>query len=108
MTTAPYGAPAPAGAPPRVRLPLRRPEHARWFAGVATGLAAHLDLSVVLVRVVLVALVPVAGVGLALYAFWWLVVPVGDPAAAAAAGRPSALQRLARRQPLLAEEPRRR
>ncbi|UZN02134.1 ATP-binding protein [Cellulomonas sp. S1-8] len=100
MSTAPYGLAPPPGAPPRVRLPLRRPPQRRWFAGVATGLAAHLDLSVVLVRIVLVALVPVAGVGLALYLFWWLTVPVGDPAAVAAAARPSALQRLARRQPL--------
>lgn len=100
MTTAPYGAAAQPGAPARVRLPLRRPEAGRWFAGVATGLAAHLDLPVAVVRVVLVALVPVAGVGLALYVFWWLVVPVGDPAVAAADGRSSALQRLARRQSL--------
>ncbi|MBO3088562.1 ATP-binding protein [Cellulomonas dongxiuzhuiae] len=103
MTTAPYGAPARPGAPPRTRLPLRRPERGRWFAGVATGLAAHLDLPVALVRVIFVGLVPVAGVGVALYLFWWLVVPVGDPAAAAAAGRPSALQRLARRQTLRAD-----
>lgn len=103
MTTAPYGAPAQPGTPARARLPLRRPEHGRWFAGVATGLAAHLDLPVALVRLVLVALAPVAGVGIALYVFWWLAVPVGDPAAAAAAARPSALQRLARRQPLRAD-----
>ena len=67
---------------------------------MATGLAAHLDVPVAVVRIALVALVPVAGVGAALYAFWWLVVPVGDPAAAAAARRPSTMQRLARRQPL--------
>ncbi len=105
MTTAP----APPGAPvrpapaPRVRLPLRRPERGRWFAGVATGLAAHLDLPVPLVRVVLVLLAPVAGVGVALYGFWWLTVPTGDPAAVAAAARPSTLQRLARRQTLRAD-----
>ncbi|MBF0689486.1 MAG: PspC domain-containing protein [Cellulomonas sp.] len=100
MTPAPYGAPAQPGVPSRARLPLRRPERGRWIAGVATGLAAHLDVPVAAVRIALVALVPVAGVGAALYTFWWLVVPVGDPAAAAAAGRPSAMQRLARRQPL--------
>ncbi|WP_052302720.1 ATP-binding protein [Cellulomonas flavigena] len=99
MTTAPYGTPARAAAP-RARLPLRRPEQGRWFAGVATGLAAHLELPVALVRVGFALLVPVAGIGAALYVFWWLAVPVGDPAAAAVGARPSALQRLARRQTL--------
>lgn len=100
MTTSPHGAPAGPAAAPRTRLPLRRPEQGRWFAGVATGLAAHLDVPVGVVRVVLAALVPVGGVGLALYVFWWLVVPSGDPAAVAVDARPSALQRLARRQTL--------
>ncbi|QGQ18735.1 PspC domain-containing protein [Cellulomonas sp. JZ18] len=97
MSTAP--APAPAPAVP-ARLPLRRPDRGRWFAGVAVGLAAHLDVPVVVVRLALVALVPVAGAGFVLYVFWWLTVPVGDPAAVAAGSRPSALQRLARRQTL--------
>ncbi|MDQ0426330.1 ATP-binding protein [Cellulomonas iranensis] len=105
MTTAPapFGAPPRPAAVPRVRLPLRRPEQGRWFAGVATGLSAHLALPAAVVRVALVLLVPFAGTGLALYVFWWLAVPVGDPAAAAAAARPSTLQRLARRQPLRAD-----
>ncbi|WP_309134747.1 PspC domain-containing protein [Cellulomonas sp.] len=94
-------APAPSAVPAApARLPLRRPDSGRWFAGVAVGLAAHLDLPVVVVRVALVALVPVAGIGLVLYVFWWLTVPVGDPATDAAGSRPSALQRLARRQTL--------
>lgn len=101
MTTAPAPVPAPgAGAPPRPRLPLRRPDAGRWFAGVAVGLAAHLDVPVLAVRLALVALVPVAGAGVVLYVFFWLTVPVGDPAAVAAGARPSALQRLARRQTL--------
>ncbi|MFS0706288.1 PspC domain-containing protein [Cellulomonas sp. 179-A 9B4 NHS] len=101
MTTAPAPVPAPGvGASARPRLPLRRPERGGWFAGVAVGLAAHLDVPVAVVRVALVALVPVAGAGLVLYVFFWLTVPVGDPAAAATGARPSALQRLARRQTL--------
>ncbi|WP_426592960.1 PspC domain-containing protein [Cellulomonas sp. McL0617] len=80
------------------RLPLRRPVRGRWFGGVALGLAAHLDLPVALVRLAFVVLTPVAGIGPVLYAFWWLSIPVGDPADAAQAVRPSTLTRLARRQ----------
>ncbi|WP_239072749.1 ATP-binding protein, partial [Cellulomonas oligotrophica] len=90
---------APAAHRPAARLPLRRPERGRLLGGVAAGLAAHLDVPVPLVRVVLVALVPFAGLGLAVYVFWWVTVPQGDPAATATTARPSALQRLARRQP---------
>jgi len=84
------------GAP--VRLPLRRPERGRVFAGVAVGVAAHLDLPVRMVRVLFVVLTSLLGVGAALYGFLWLTVPVGDPADAAGAGRPPVLGRLARRQ----------
>lgn len=80
------------------RLPLRRPEQGRWFGGVAVGLAAHLDVPVALVRLAFVLLMPLAGAGLFLYAFWWLTVPAGDPADAARAARPSAVARLAARQ----------
>ncbi|GIG30292.1 hypothetical protein Cma02nite_28920 [Cellulomonas marina] len=83
---------------PPVRPPLRRPEHGRRLAGVAAGLAVHLGVARVgLVRLVLVLLVPFGGVGLALYLFWWLSVPAGDPWAASAPVRPGVLVRLARR-----------
>jgi len=101
--TGPGGAGTPAGpAVPRAaaRLPLRRPEQGRWFAGVATGLAAHLGLGVGLVRVAFALLAPFGGVGVALYAFLWLTVPAGDPAVAAVDERPGPLVRLARRQPV--------
>jgi signal transduction histidine kinase/phage shock protein PspC (stress-responsive transcriptional regulator) len=65
---------------------------------VAIGLAAHLGISVRLVRILFVVLTPVLGVGPLLYAFWWLTVPEGDPAEAAEAARPAAFARLARRQ----------
>lgn len=81
----------------RPRPPLRRPERDRWFAGVAAGIAAHLGLPVGPVRLAFVLLAPFGGVGALLYAFWWLVVPSGDPWDAAAAARPSTLSRLARR-----------
>lgn len=83
-------------SPPR--LPLRRPEHGRVLGGVAAGLALHLGVSVRLVRLLLVLLVPVGGVGAALYVFWWVTIPVGDPATVAGAGRPAALSRLSRPQ----------
>ena len=93
------GAGAPTVPARRSRLPLRRPARGRWFGGVAAGLAAHLDVPVALVRVAFVALTPLGGAGPVLYAFWWVCVPPGDPAAAAHDARPSALTRLARRQP---------
>lgn len=65
------------------KLPLRRPERGRWIGGVAIGLAAHLDVPVRTVRLVLVLLVFLGGFGLALYGFCWLTVPTGDPVAAA-------------------------
>lgn len=83
---------------PRPRLPLRRPDRGRVVGGVAAGLALHLDLPVRLVRLLFVLLTPVGGVGLLLYVFWWVTVPVGDPLAVAGAERPASLQRLARPQ----------
>ncbi len=86
-------------AAPR-RLPLRRPEEGRWIAGVCAGIAAHLGVPVVAVRVVL-TLLTVLGPGLPVYLFWWVTVPVGDPrdaaAAAAAKAEPVSLGRLAPR-----------
>jgi len=86
---------APARPGARVRLPLRRPEHGRRVAGVALGVAAHLDLPVRTVRLVFVLASLLGGVGVVYYVFLWLTVPAGDPADAA---RPAVLGRLARRQ----------
>jgi len=87
-----------AGAPTRAaRPPLRRPTRGRWVGGVAAGVAAHLGLRVPVVRTVLVVLAVLGGTGVVLYGFWWLTVPPGDPWGAAAATRPSALSRIARR-----------
>lgn len=57
------------------RPPLRRPRRERMVAGVAAGLAAHLDLDVLLVRVVLAALAICGGLGVPLYLAAWLLVP---------------------------------
>ncbi|MCL1870121.1 MAG: PspC domain-containing protein [Promicromonosporaceae bacterium] len=87
----------PASTSPR--LPLRRPPADRWVAGVCAGLAAHLGVPVAAVRVVMALLAVAGGAGVALYAFWWVTIPAGDPrdAAAEEAAGPAALRRLAPR-----------
>lgn len=54
---------------------LRRSATDRKVAGVAGGLARHLDIDPLLVRVLLVVLVFFGGSGLLLYAALWLLVP---------------------------------
>jgi phage shock protein PspC (stress-responsive transcriptional regulator) len=84
------------GARPR-DLPLRRPERGRWVGGVCAGLAAHLGVGVGVVRLVMALLALAGGAGVALYVFWWLTVPSGDPLAARDEQRPASLSRLAPR-----------
>nr|WP_308194791.1 PspC domain-containing protein [Micromonospora sp. R77] len=64
--------------PPRL---YRAPEH-RMAAGVAAGIAEHLGISVVRVRVAFMVLLGLSGLGLLLYAAFWAVVPLrpGDTA----------------------------
>lgn len=54
---------------------LRRSVTDRRIAGVAGGLARHLDVDPIIVRVALVVLVFFGGSGLLLYAAGWLLVP---------------------------------
>lgn len=63
------------GRPPYRRL-YRSPQ-GRMLGGVAHGLAVHLGLSVVWVRVAFVALFFAQGLGVLLYAAFWFVVPIG-------------------------------
>nr|WP_182114275.1 ATP-binding protein [Actinotalea sp. JY-7876] len=86
-----------AGTPARTRLPLRRPPRGRVVGGVCAGLAAHLEVPVAAVRAVMVLLVPFAGAGALLYVWFWVTVPGGDPAIAAAEERPAVMSRLAPR-----------
>jgi phage shock protein PspC (stress-responsive transcriptional regulator) len=53
----------------------RRAVHGRMVAGVAAGLADYVDVDVVVVRVVLVVLALVGGIGVPLYLAAWLLVP---------------------------------
>ncbi|WUJ26751.1 PspC domain-containing protein [Micromonospora sp. NBC_00389] len=64
--------------PPRL---YRAPEH-RMAAGVAAGIADHLGISVLRVRVAFMVLLGLSGLGLLLYAAFWAVVPLrpGDTA----------------------------
>jgi phage shock protein PspC (stress-responsive transcriptional regulator) len=81
MTTTPIDAPeGPQGPPPGHPEPgdlsrLRRSRTDRHLAGVAGGLARHLDIDPVIVRVALVVLVFFGGAGLLLYVGGWLFVP---------------------------------
>ncbi|MFL9683185.1 PspC domain-containing protein [Streptomyces sp. KL110A] len=61
---------------PPVRT-LYRSADGRWLGGVARGLAGHLGLPVAWVRAVFAVLVLTEGLGLLLYAVFWIVVPLG-------------------------------
>jgi phage shock protein PspC (stress-responsive transcriptional regulator) len=55
--------------------PLYRPVHDRMLAGVASGLARYFGVDVLLVRIALLVLVFVGGIGLAIYLASWLLIP---------------------------------
>ncbi|HET6533044.1 MAG TPA: PspC domain-containing protein [Actinoplanes sp.] len=63
-------------SPPRR---LYRPRDHRIIAGVASGLARHLGLPVIAVRIALVVLLGFNGLGLMLYAAFWAVLPQQVP-----------------------------
>ncbi|WP_242493746.1 ATP-binding protein [Sanguibacter massiliensis] len=83
-------------ATPPERLPLLRPDAGRLVGGVAAGLAAHLGLEVRHVRLALIGLSFVGGIGVAIYVFCWLLVPAGDPVRAAGDALPASRARLSR------------
>ena len=66
---------------PAARL-YRDPDH-RLVAGVASGIAGHLGLRPLVVRIAFIALLPFSGLGPLLYALYWAVLPIGptDPRA---------------------------
>src|SRR5690242_19757893 len=59
--------PDPAGGPRR----LYRSSEGRWVGGVARGLAGHLGLPVLWVRVLFLTLASFNGIGVLLYAVFW-------------------------------------
>ncbi|MFE7774207.1 PspC domain-containing protein [Streptomyces sp. NPDC057445] len=56
---------------------LYRSADGRWLGGVARGLAGHLGLPVIWVRLVFLGLFMADGLGALLYAVFWIVVPLG-------------------------------
>lgn len=63
-------------APEASRHRVRRLRQDRLIAGVATGLAEHLGVSLLSVRVAFVGLTALAGFGAVLYAALWVVTPI--------------------------------
>ncbi len=106
----PSGAPPPGGAPPlwgavppsasSVPPPpirrLYRLRNDRVVAGVASGLAAHLELDPVWVRLAFVVLAFIGGLGFLLYLVAWVVMPAADglPIGAMTGSSPRRLYRL--------------
>lgn len=66
-----------AGVSTRLQ-PLYRPVHDRMLAGVASGVARYFGIDVTVVRIVLVVLAVVGGVGVPLYLVGWLLIPDED------------------------------
>ncbi|MDT0476991.1 PspC domain-containing protein [Streptomyces griseoviridis] len=75
----PEAAAAPLAPLTEQRSPrkLYRSSDGRWLGGVARGLAGHLGLPVVWVRLVFVGLFMADGLGALLYAAFWFFVPLG-------------------------------
>jgi signal transduction histidine kinase len=66
-------------AAPTPERRLYRPRDHRIVAGVASGLAQHLGLPVIAVRIALVVLLGFNGLGLLIYAAFWAVLPQQVP-----------------------------
>jgi signal transduction histidine kinase/phage shock protein PspC (stress-responsive transcriptional regulator) len=77
VTSRPVGSSrAPAPEEPPLRK-LYRSADGRMLGGVARGLAGHLGLPVIWVRLVFLGLFMADGLGALLYAVFWVVVPLG-------------------------------
>src|SRR5919197_2050196 len=64
-------------------VPLRRDRHNRVVAGVCAGLARHIGVDPLIVRVAFVAAATAGGIGIAVYVLAWVFVPAGDAPAGA-------------------------
>ncbi|CAM5355330.1 ATP-binding protein OS=Streptomyces alboniger OX=132473 GN=CP975_21420 PE=4 SV=1 [Streptomyces alboniger] len=102
--------PESAAPPIDAVRPLRklyRSGDGRWLGGVARGLAGHLGLPVVWVRLIFVGLTMADGLGALLYAAFWFFVPLGvggvdaerPPAAVTTETSPDGRRRLVARKP---------
>ncbi|MGW4199411.1 PspC domain-containing protein [Streptomyces sp. NPDC004726] len=80
MPAAPPRPATPSRAPAPEDVPLRRlyrSADGRLLGGVARGLAGHLGLPVAWVRLVFFGLLMADGLGILLYAVFWVVIPLG-------------------------------
>lgn len=92
MSTPPPPPAPPTSTPPsRVRPPLRRDPDVGIIGGVAAGLARHLDVDVVLIRIAfVVGALLTQGLAVLAYVLGWVFVPKATPEErAAAVARPS-------------------
>ncbi|MGH9065392.1 MAG: ATP-binding protein [Acidimicrobiales bacterium] len=78
VRTSSPGSLPPLGAPPG-RSRLTRSPDDRLVGGVAGGLAHHLGLDPLVIRLAFVGLTVAGGVGVLLYGLFWVLVPEGDP-----------------------------
>ncbi|WP_190084474.1 ATP-binding protein [Streptomyces longisporoflavus] len=86
---------------------LYRSGDGRWLGGVARGLAGHLGLPVIWVRLIFAGLFMADGLGALLYAAFWFFVPLGvggvdamrPPSAVTAETAPDGRRRLVARKP---------
>jgi signal transduction histidine kinase/phage shock protein PspC (stress-responsive transcriptional regulator) len=65
-------------------MALRRDTAGGWIAGVCAGIARHLGIDPLVVRIVFVAAASAGGVGLVAYALAWLLIPAGESPGATA------------------------
>jgi phage shock protein C len=78
MNTAPYPDPGTTGSVPDSgpeSRSLYRPADDRMLAGVASGMARYLGVDVLPIRIALVVLCFVGGIGVPLYLASWLLIP---------------------------------
>ncbi|MEV8318759.1 PspC domain-containing protein [Streptomyces sp. NPDC059900] len=102
--------PEAAALPIEDERPLRklyRSGDGRWLGGVARGLAGHLGLPVIWVRLIFAGLFMADGLGALLYAAFWFFVPLGvggvdaqrPPSAVTSETAPDGRRRLVARKP---------
>ncbi|MFI8997139.1 PspC domain-containing protein [Streptomyces sp. NPDC053542] len=75
-TAEPQGATADGPPPPPPTPPLRRSRRQKVVAGVCGGMGRHWDLDPVIFRIVLAVLAVSSGIGLIVYGFAWLLIPL--------------------------------
>jgi phage shock protein C len=71
---------------------LERPGSGRMIAGVAAGVAQYLGVDVALIRIAMVILTFVGGIGIPAYAAGWLLIPDEDSDSSIASELISSLQ----------------